>query len=243
MGGSEEAGRGGGTKEEGKGQGEGEREGQVAPFSLEDVRDEDLFLINEDDWALKPLSLRGLVLLLRMLDEADDLWGALMELDEGTLADFLSLLIRRPVAFVRENWRFEMAMAAVVGFWSSPDYRYLTSRDETEEETTEPEEPALWLTQIIEKLSRDRGWTTGEILGLPYLGVLKLLAQIEERTWDERNEMIITMERAVARAIAGALGKGDALPALPSYREVKRRLGEVEEIKRKGRRFFDAAMR
>jgi len=211
------------------------------------VRDEDIFLFPEEDWALKPLSLRGLVRLLQMLDalleEADDLWSALTKVDEMTLAGFLSLLIRRPVAFVRENWEFEGAMAAVARFWSSPDYRYLTSREESEEEKAEPEEPAPWLTQIIEKLSRDRGWTTEQILSLPYLGVLKLLAQIEERTWDERNEMIITTERAVARAIAGALGKGDSLPDLPSYREVKRRLGEAEEIKRKGRRFFDAAMR
>lgn len=211
------------------------------------MRDEDLFLIDEEDWALKPLSLRGLIRLLQMLDRllegVDDLWSALAKVDEETLANFLSLLIRRPVSFVRENWTFEAAMTAVSGFWSSPDYRYLTSREEAEEEMVEPEGPTPWLTQIIEKLSRDRGWTTEQILNLPYLGVLKLLAQIEERTWDERNEMIMTTERAVARAIAGALGKGDSLPDLPPYREVKRRLGEAEAIKRRGKRFFDAAMR
>lgn len=180
----------------------------------------------------------------RLLEEADDLWSALTELDEETLAAFLSLLIRHPVAFVREDWSFEAAMAVISGFWASPDYRYLTSRDETEEEeTTDLEGLTPWLTRIIEKLSRDRGWTTEQILDLPYLGVLKLLAQIEEHTWDERNEMIIATERAVARAIAGALGKGDALPALPPYREAKRRLGEAKEIKRRGKRFFDAAMR
>lgn len=211
------------------------------------MRDEDIFLAPEEDWALKPLSLRGLVRLLQMLDwlleGANDLWGALAKVDEETLAAFLSLLVRRPITFVREEWEFGPAMAAVVGFWSSPDYHYLTSREEGEEEIAEPERPVPWLTQIIEKLSRDRGWTIEQILDLPYLGVLKLLAQIEERTWDERNEMIMAVERGAGRAIAAALGKGDSLPELPSYRQGRRKLREAEEIRQKGRRFFDAALR
>lgn len=219
----------------------------VAPFDLEKVRDEDLYLISGEDWGLKPLSLQALIRLLQMveglLEDAGDLYGAMQGVTEEMLAEFISLLIRRPTEFVRKGWRFEAAARAVADFWDSPDRRYLAAGPREEPLPERAQEPIAWVTEIVERLSWSRGWTIDYILSLPFLAILKLLAALDERAWEEQVEMIQNVERGVARAVAAALGKGDALPGLPTYRETKRKLREAEEIKKKGQRFFEAALR
>jgi len=218
-----------------------------APFELEKVREEDLYLIPDQDWALKPLSLEGLIRLLQMVDrlfgQADSLPEAMSRITEELLAEFLCLLISRPIEFVRNNWAFQSALAVVVAFWDSPECRYLAAGPREEPVPEKRQEPVAWITVIIERLSWNRGWTVDYILGLPFLAVLKLLANLDERSWDKQTETILSVERGVGRAIANALGKGEGLPELPSYRETKRKMKEVAVIKEKGRRFFDAAMR
>lgn len=217
------------------------------PFELEKVRDEDLYLIPHEDWALKPLSLEGLIRLLQMLDRlfggTDSFREAMTGTTEELLAEFFSLLIRRPVEFVQNNWDFNSALRVIIDFRDSPDRHYLAAGPKDERLSEESEEPVPWITDMIEKLSWNRGWTVDHILGLPFLAVLKLLESLNERRWDEGTKMILSVERGVGRAITSALGKGDGLPDLPTYREVRGKLKEAEVIKEKGRRFFEAAMR
>jgi hypothetical protein len=217
------------------------------PFELEKVRDEDLYLIPDQDWALKPLSLRDLIRLLQMIDsllkDTDNLWDAIQGVTEDILVEFLSLLVRRPVEFIRANWEFGTVLEIVGAFWHSPERRYLAAREKGKPEVERSTEPIPWITNIVERLSSNRGWTVSYILDLPFLAVLKLLSALDERGWDEQVEMVQNVERGVARAVAAALGKADALPELPRYRETRRKMREAEAIKEKGRRFFDAALR
>lgn len=178
-----------------------------------------------------------------LLGGADSFREAMGGITEELLAEFLSLLIKRPVEFVEEHWDFQSALAVAVAFWDSPERRYLAAGQKEEPLPEEDGEPVAWITNIVERLSSNRGWTVEYILSLPFLEVLKLLAALDERAWDERVEMIQSVERGVARAVAAAFGKADALPDLPTYQETKRKIKEAEQIKRKGKRFFDAAMR
>lgn len=197
-----------------------------------------------EPWAPKPLSFGGLIRVLEILEDlfedTDSQWEAIKRLDERTIVELLSMITRQPMAAVIKGWEFPLALKAAVGFWASPERQWLASPPEEHIEE-EPEEAFGWVTSIIERLSHGRGWSIGYILDLPFLAVLKLLERLDERAWDEGNRMITDVERGVGRAITSALGKGNVLPALQSYRDMKRQAKETEQIRKQGRRFFEAA--